>query len=44
MDLVRGMRVDIATVISSISRPAGRIVEDEGLKKQAARIAKHCLE
>ena len=43
-DVARYLGRDIATVSSLISRHAGRIVDDEGLKKQAVRIAKHCLE
>jgi hypothetical protein len=35
---------DPTTVSSLISRYSDRIAEDPGLKKQAARIAKDCLE
>ena len=43
-DVARYLGRDIATVSSLISRHADRIVEDEGVKKQVARIVKHCLE
>jgi REP element-mobilizing transposase RayT len=43
-DVAKCLGRDLATVSSLVSRYSGRMAEDEGLKKQAARIAKHCQE
>src|SRR5262249_28098287 len=43
-DVAKCLGRDIATVSSLISRYSHRMAENENLKKQAARIAKHCLE
>ena len=43
-DVAKCLGRDIATVSSLISRYSNRMAENENLKKQAARIAKYCLE
>jgi predicted transcriptional regulator len=43
-DVAKCLGRDIATVSSLVSRYSDRMTEDQELKKQAARIAKHCLE
>jgi hypothetical protein len=35
---------DLATVSSLVSRYSDRMGKDEGLKKQAAQVARHCLQ
>jgi transposase len=43
-DVARFLGRHVATVSSLVSRYSERMAEDEELKKQATRIAKHCLE
>ena len=43
-DVAKCLGRDAATVSSLVSRYSDRMTENEELKKQAVRIAKHCLE